>query len=227
MLRVACFEFINERVMLMRSRTLGRVAVALAAAFLVAATTQIAQAFPSRGGNCSYCHSLQEGELEISQNDTVETVGTAELKTFVVEPGGGTQFKLTAVSKGAGRYNIVINRLDLLNEQVQYTPRLYTPDPDWSSSRQGNQYLGGQGRYYAASTTDVLQMYLFDLTLSPMVKLGFYTVEARMAGGNPEADPETGWNVLATFGLRVIPEPATASMLMLGFVPFLTRRFRR
>lgn len=214
----------------MRSLTVGRVAVALLAAFLVAATTQLAQAFPSRGGNCSYCHVAQQGELEISQNDTVETVGTAELKTFVVEPGGSTQFKLTALSKGEGRYNIIINRLDLLNEQVQYTPRLYTPDPDWSSSRPGNpptQYLGGQGRYYAAGTTDVLQMYLFDLALSPLVKTGFYTIDARMAGGNPDADPRTDWNVLATFGLRVIPEPATASLLMLGLVPLFTRRFGR
>lgn len=212
--------------MLMRFLTLG-----MAAGLAVIFATQVAQAFPSRGGNCSYCHVAAEGELAISGNQTEETVGANTYKTFVVEPGGSTQFTITAVSKGEGRYAIVLNRLDLLNETVQYSPRLYTPDPTWSSSRTTSagttHYLGNQGRYYSTATTTDLKTYLFNLTLDPAVKLGFYTLEARMGGGNPDADPRTDWNVLNTFGLRVIPEPATAGLLMLGLVPLFTRRFGR
>jgi hypothetical protein len=211
----------------MRHLTLGF--TALLAAALV---TQVAQAFPSRGGNCSYCHTAAAGQLDVTGNQTEETVTsgstTTTYKTFVVEPGGTTQFTLTAVSKGDGRYAIILNRLDLLNETVQYSPRLYTPDATWSSSRSnGDQYLGGQGRYYSTAVTDVLNTYLFNLGVGPLVKPGFYTIQARMAGGNPDADPRTDWNVLNTFGLRVIPEPASAALLMLGFVPLFARRFGR
>lgn len=207
----------------MRSLTLG-----LAAVLTVAVATQVAQAFPSRGGNCSYCHVAAQGELTVTGNQTEETVGTSTYKTFVVEPGGNTQFTLTAVSKGEGRYGIILNRLDLLNETVQYSPRLYTPDPTWSSSRpNGDQYLGANGRYYSSAVTDVLNTYTFNLGVGPSVKPGFYTIQARMAGGNPDADPRTDWNVLNTFGLRVVPEPASAALLMLGFVPLITRRFGR
>ncbi len=207
----------------MRFLTLG-----LAAGLAVILATQVAQGFPSRAGNCSYCHTAAQGELSITGNQTEETVGSDTLKTFVVEPGGSTKFTLTAVSKGDGRYAIILNRLDLLNETVQYSPRLYTPDATWSSSRPtGEQYLGNQGRYYSTAVTDVLNTYMFNLGVGPLVKPGFYTIQARMAGGNPDADPATGWNVLSTFGLRVIPEPATASLLMLGFVPLFTRRFGR
>lgn len=199
----------------------------LAAGFAVIFATQAAQAFPSRAGNCSYCHTAAEGELAISGNQTEETVGSDTLKTFVVEPGGSTKFTITAVSKGEGRYAIILNRLDLLNEQVQYTPQLYTPDPTWSSSRQGAQYLGGQGRYFSTSTTTDLATYMFNLALDPAVKLGFYTLELRMAGGAALQDPDTGWNTRSVFGLRVIPEPATAGLLMLGLVPLFTRRFGR
>lgn len=210
----------------MRSLTFG-----LTAGLAVILATQVAQAFPSRGGNCSYCHAAAAGELAVSGNQTEETVGADTLKTFVVEPGGSTKFTITAVSKGEGRYAIILNRLDLLNEQVQYTPQLYTPDPTWSSSRTTSAgttyYLGNQGRYFTTSTTSDLQTYMFALGLDPTVKLGFYTLELRMAGGNPEGDPATGWNSRYVFGLRVIPEPATAALLMLGFVPLFTRRFSR
>ncbi len=209
----------------MRSLTLG-----LAALLAVGLATQVAQAFPSRAGNCSYCHAAAAGQLDITGNQTEETVGTNTYKTFVVEPGGSTQFAITAVTIGVegGEYAIVLNRLDLLNETIQYSPKLYTSDPDWlsASTRTGALYLGGQGRYYATptSTTAPPQTYVFDLILSSLVKPGFYTIEARMAGGNPETD---GWQVLKTFGLRVIPEPASAALLMLGFVPLFTRRFGR
>lgn len=201
----------------------------LAAGLAVILATQVAQAFPSRAGNCSYCHAAAAGELSITGNQTEETVGTNTYKTFVVEPGGATQFTITAVSTGPGsEFAIILNRLDLLNETIQYSPKLYTSDPDWlsASPRSGSLYLGGQGRYYAipTSTATPPQTYQFDLGLSPLVKPGFYTIEARMAGGIPDTD---GWNVLSTFGLRVIPEPATASLLILGFVPLFTRRFGR
>jgi hypothetical protein len=224
LLRVATFEFINERVMLMRFLTLG-----LAAGLAVVLATQVAQATPSRAGNCSYCHTIAAGTLDVTGNQTEETVGPTTYKTYVVEPGGSTQFSIVATAGLTDSFSLILNRLDLLNETIQYSPRLYTPDSTWSfQSRSGSQYLGGQGRYYVKSGV-AAGTYLFSLALDPAVKLGFYTIQLRSAGGVPEGDTPDGWNATYTFGLRVgsIPEPATAGLLMLGFVPLITRRYGR
>ncbi len=130
-------------------------------------------------------------------------------------------------------YTIILNRLDLLNEAIQYTPRLYTPDSTWRSQNTSGstQYLGGQGRYYTKSASGS-NTYLFNLALDPTVKKGFYTTQLRSAGGEPGEDVPVDWNATYTFGLRVgalaaVPEPATAGLLMLGVVPLFSRRFGR
>lgn len=216
--------------MLMRFLTLG-LAAGLAAIF----ATQVAQATPSRAGNCSYCHTTTAGTLDVTGNQTEETVGTTTYKTYVVEPGGTTQFSIVATAGLTSSYTIILNRLDLLNEAIQYTPRLYTPDATWRSANTSgtSQYLGNQGRYYTKSATAAVTSYLFNLALDPTVKTGFYTIQLRSAGGEPEGDTPNGWNATYTFGLRVgtvpgsVPEPATAGLLMLGIVPLFTRRFGR
>lgn len=208
--------------MLMRFLTLG-----LAAGLAAVLATQVAQATPSRAGNCSYCHTIAAGSLDVTGNQTEETVGATTFKTYVVDPGGSTQFSIVSTAGLTSTYTIILNRLDLLNEAVQYTPRLYTPDATWSyQSRSGSQYLGGQGRYYTKSASGD-GSYLFSLALDPTVKPGFYTIQLRSAGGEPEGDTPDGWNAQYTFGLRVVPEPATVGLLMLGFVPLFTRRFGR
>jgi len=210
----------------MRFLTLG-----LAAGLAAILATQVAQATPSRAGNCSYCHTATAGTLDVIGNQTEETVTsgstTNTYKTYVVEPGGTTQFSIVATAGLTESFSLILNRLDLLNETVQYSPRLYTPDSTWSSaSRSGSQYLGGQGRYYGKSGIGA-GTYLFNLALDPAVKLGFYTIQLRSAGGEPEGETPDGWNATYTFGLRVIPEPATAGLLMLGFVTLFSRRFGR
>lgn len=212
----------------MRFLTLG-----LAAGLAAILATQVAQATPSRAGNCSYCHTTLAGTLDVTGNQTEETVGTTTYKTYVVDPGGSTQFSIVSTAGLTTSYTIILNRLDLLNEAVQYTPRLYTPDATWRSSNTSgtSQYLGNQGRYYTKSASGA-NTYLFNLTLDPSVKPGFYTIQLRSAGGEPEGDTPNGWNAQYVFGLRVgalpaVPEPATAGLLMLGFVPLFSRRFSR
>jgi len=203
----------------MKSHLMGHAAIGLAAGLWIVIGAQVVQAFPSRAGNCSYCHATTKGVLDITGFDHLETVAGTELKTFTLSPGGTTQFMLTALEKGDDRYAIILNRLDLLNEQVQYTPRLYMPDPDWSSNRGDSQYLSSNGRYYATAVSDLLQTYPFDLGVGPLVMPGFYTLEARMAGGIPDI---TGWNTITRFGLRVVPEPGATPLLLIGLAFLLT-----
>jgi hypothetical protein len=175
---------------------------------------QVAQAFPSRGGNCAYCHESEEGTLDIQGYNLIEMVDGEDTEVFTVAPGGSTKFTIEAVAKGDARYGIILNRLDLLNEEVQYTPRLYTPDPDWSSVRGDHEYLYWYGRYYSTGLTEDLQTYEFDLTIDSAVKPGLYTLLAVMAGGHPSID--TGWTTEKTFALRVVPEPASLVLLAAG-----------
>ena len=211
----------------MRAHIVGQVAIGLAGLLWIVGTTHLAQAYPSRGGNCAYCHTEEEGVLEISGDYLTEMVEGMEMKTFTATPGGSTQFTLTAEEKGIGRYGIILNRLDLLNEEVQYTPQLYIPDADWSSSRNDHEYLYWYGRYYSTGLTEELLSYDFDLILDPAVKPGFYTLEAQLAGGYPSGD--LGWTTVQRFGLRVVPEPVTLMLLVTGLAALgmARRQFRR
>lgn len=182
-------------------------------AFLLVET---AQAYPSRGGNCAYCHASQEGLLNIQGADLTEVVEDEEIQVFTVAPGGSTTFTLEAAEKGVGEYGIILNRLDLLNEDVHNTPQLYTPDADWSSVRGDHEYLYWYGRYYSTGLTEDLQTHEFDLTIDSTVKPGLYTLLAMMAGGYPSADQ--GWTTESTFGLRVVPEPASMVLLAVGIL---------
>lgn len=140
------------------------------------------------------------------------------MKIFEAAPGGSTQFTFNVSDKEDGRYAVILDRLDTLNPGV-YEPRLYTPDPNWSTASgrdPDHRYLFWYGQYYASDLTEDLGSHTFDLALSPNVTPGDYLLETTLAGGFPSAD--MGWSNTQNFVLRVIPEPNAIVLVFVGAV---------
>ncbi len=130
--------------------------ISLAIGLSVIGMTDMAQASPHYGAECSYCHSAdQPGALTL----TGETGISNELKVFEVEPGGQVDIGINVSNPGMPTfYRTVVRGLDRLNGvdpengTPQYFSLLYTPDPTWQEkSPSGVQYLFWEGQYYGHS----------------------------------------------------------------------------
>lgn len=217
-----------------------------------AMTSDVAQAYPSRSGDCSICHSnpgpSQGGDfdiLDLAGNPVTSYTAAAgdalsfrfDITNLIADPNDPSSFK---------RGYMVLDKLDLISvaggtvADIPYTTPKYeaTDHENWHTGRNGSYYWGQYGQYFAQSTTDPNASLLFPLTLGSDVVPGTYGLTVKLAGGRP-SDPAylNGWTTSKNFALNVtapmpllmtVPEPGTL-LLLASAVPvaWLCGRRRR
>ncbi len=211
--------------------------ISLTIGLSVIGMTDMAQASPHYGAECTYCHTAdQPGALTL----TGYTGMLDDLKVFEVEPGGEVDIEINVSNPGDPPfYRTVVRGLDRLNGvdpengTPQYFPRLYTPDPTWQTKSSSQvQYLFWAGQFYGQGPAFGKAMYSYHLGVGPDVAPGLYDLTAAVAGGfsmrAPGQIPSGGWSYIEDFQLRVVPEPITLVLLITGVaVFFLGRRWRK
>jgi hypothetical protein len=127
-----------------------------------------------------------------------------------------------------------LDRLDGTDEHGTplYFPRLYTPDPAWdTASPAGEQYLYWAGQFYGKGPGFAPTSYTYHLEIDPSVAPGVYDLTASIGGGFPVRatgqTPSGGWGYNEDFQLRVIPEPTSVVLLLLGAVALCFGRWWR
>ncbi len=219
-----------------------------------ALTADVAQAYPSRGGDCSICHSFP-GPSTLTGDFEILDLAGSPTASYTVAAGEAVTFRfditdLVEDSQNLGtdrRGYMVLDKLDLLSvdagpppayEDITYTTPKYTPTDlvNWHTGHNADRYFGQNGQYYAQSTTDPSASLLFPLTLGTDVVPGVYNLTAKLSGGRP-SDPLylNGWTTIKDFTLTVtaplattVPEPGTF-LLLASAVPvaWLYARRRR
>ena len=223
------------------------IGLSLAVCLLTIAMSDVAQAYPSRTGNCGVCHSRTDPPVGDADLDIQEADGTST-NLFEVLAGDSTEFVFEITDLPLvdppptdpedpihRRFYLVLDQLDHLNvgvggsaEDLPYSPMLYTaPDADegtWHNHRGDHQYISSNGSYYTISDRALVSI-PFRLTLDPVVSPGDYELKATLVGGRPHAGE--GWHVVENFTLRVvspseaslnIPEPASLALLTPGAI---------
>jgi hypothetical protein len=201
--------------------------VLLAAGMVVFGLVGLAPASPWFGGQCSYCHTNEAPDaLKIEGFTSIEE----ETKVFEVAPGDTVDFTFNVDEPGDPEYYwIALRGLDLLNGSdengVVYAPKMYTADEDWATK--GNvtqsQYLFREGQFYVEGPSDAAESFDFTLVVSADAEPGVYPLNVNLGGGSPMspqlgAQPQGGWYFQESFNLRVVPEPGSALLLMMGVV---------
>ena len=203
--------------------------VLLAAGVVACSVAAVATASPRYGGECHYCHTnQQENALKIEGFKTIQD----DLKVFEVTPGGSVDLTFNVDNPGDPEYyRLVVRGLDHLNGESNeegmafYLPRLYTPDPDWATKggTTQSQYLFREGQFYEVGPEDEAMSFVYNLTVGPEVELGLYELSVNVGGGSPETTQlgqmaTGGWFYDEEFLLRVVPEPGSAMLLLMGVV---------
>jgi len=208
-----------------------RRAVPIALVLLVGMlSTDLAQAYPSRAGDCSICHSIPGPSAQTGDFDIKDSAGNPTT-SFTAAAGESTEFRfditsLVEDSQTPGTYRrgyMVVDKLDLLNvdagpppayEDIPYTAPKYTANVGEEAGQWHNghynygphRYFGANGQYFAQSSTDPAATMLFPLDVGADVVPGTYALTAKLAGGRP-SDPLylNGWFVSKNFTLMVTP----------------------
>lgn len=208
-----------------------------AVGLMVLGVARLADAKPQYGGQCSYCH---DGEQPAAFTITGETAEVDGVKLFEIERGGQIDFGFDVNNPGDPvYYRFALRGLDRLDGTDEhgtplYFPRLYTPDPDpdWdAASPAGEQYLYWAGQFYSRDADFMPTSYTYHLEIDPSVAPGVYDLTASIGGGFPVRatgqTPSGGWGYNEDFQLRVIPEPTSVVLLLLGAVALCFGRWWR
>ena len=132
----------------------------LAVGLLAVCFSDVAQAYPSRSGDCAKCHGLAEPDGSVDQLGNVTLAGDAFdplTNTFTVAKGSSTELVFdvdqlpiysdpdyvdidTGLNTQRKRFYLALSGLDRLNlagdlagddQNLPYSPSLYTPDEEW------------------------------------------------------------------------------------------------
>ena len=193
---------------------LQRIALSLAAGFLMFAAVSPTQARPFFSSDCTQCHTPESGHMEVVDFDDEIGLdarldgGTSDpLKTYTVAPGDTVSLTVNVID-GANKYAVAVSGLDgtgVLNSISNVLD--VVPDPDWVSQ--------GGGTYYTSSAngtewTGEATKWTFDLLVNDTTPEDFYAVELRVSGkGSQWTQGEEVYLQVAS----MIPEPATWVML--------------
>ncbi len=161
---------------------LNRTIVAAVAGPLVMAISNVAAAFPSRGGSCTSCHSDPGGSLIASPNPLDIQLGKSGLLTFTITSLGGSSSTAISVQ---GLQNSALNA---------------------SIAPGGNTWTlrsGSGGTSYVSNIISSTGPYTLNLAIGNLATLGAYPIVVMYAGDGP-VGTDSG------FSLRIVPAPAAA-----------------
>lgn len=147
-----------------------------------------ASAFPSFGGNCTSCHTNAGGDLTTSPDPLQVQIGDDGLLTFDITDLGGSDD--TAISL-SGLEDV------LLDATIGAGGDNWT----WQSGSSGSSYVSD----FITSTGT----YTLDLQIGSNAVLGDYGIGVDFVGHGARGST-------FDFTVRVIPEPATLALAMLG-----------
>lgn len=162
-----------------------------------------ANAYPSKGGSCSTCHTKSGGELTVTPDPVSIQLATNGLLTF----------KVTKLKDDDSAISVQGLDNPLLQATIGGKCNTWTLK---SSSK--------YGRSYVSNTISEKGSYLMNLAIGAGATPGIYPITVMFA------DEEKGCTTLMfnlAIGTQGIPEPATLGLCLLGAAAILLRRTNR
>lgn len=208
----------------MKNNFLAATIACMAVGWWAAGLSTLVQASPQLGGDCHYCHGLEQPD---AMTLTGETEVIDEMQIFEVEPGGEVDFGIDVNNPGNPVfYRVVVRGLDRLDGADEHgtphnLPRLYTPDETWQTKGPaGDQFMFWEGQFYGQGPAFAPSSFNYHLEISEDVEPGLYDLIAYVGGGFPVRapghTPQGGWSDVVDFQLRVVPEPSSVALLLAG-----------
>jgi hypothetical protein len=149
--------------------------VAVSAALLAMAISNVAGAYPSRGGSCTSCHGSPGGSLTATPDPLDIQVGQSGLLTFSVANLGGSSNTAISVQ---GLSNPALNASLPPGGNTTWTYR--------SNATYGNSYV--------SSIITAIGSYTLNLPIGSLATPGTYPIVV-MYAGDGEAATTTGFNL--------------------------------
>ena len=171
----------------------------LLACLLVVAVSNVADAYPSFGGNCTGCHATGDGNMNITP-DPID---------IAIDSNGVITFAITSLP--SDRNVIALAGADL--DDLDLDATINTPD-NWTLTN-GN---------YISDTITSIQDYVLDLGIGAGAVENLYGIGAWLVGGNGTNTP-TGASY--DFNVNVVPEPVSLALLSGGLLCLVGWRRRR